>query len=279
MEQSIVVGMTDSDEGRRALAWASERAVTRGSRIELLTVVGGALGAVGEGRILAEITRSAMALLEGDAEVLRERGVHVDTRVEQGSPVDELVAASAVSDLLVIGSGRDHTHGGSLRGSRGIRIVAGAHCPVAVVPILDGRIRRGVVVGFDGSDEADRALSFAFAEAERIEETLTVVHTWQPIPLPPTMSAYPNGYFAGLQKMVAAEVESVLAAHVQEHPGVEIRRVVERGFPAHSISEAARDARMAVVGSHGRGAIARFFLGSTSQFLLDDPPAVTVVVK
>lgn len=49
------------------------------------------------------------------------------------------------------------------------------------------------------------------------------------------------------------------------YPELEVHRVVERGYAATVINRLSRDARLTVIGSHGRGAIARFLLGSTSQ--------------
>ena len=45
MDNTIVVGVTGADVTSRALDWAVQRAVARGQRLELLSVVGGALGA------------------------------------------------------------------------------------------------------------------------------------------------------------------------------------------------------------------------------------------
>jgi nucleotide-binding universal stress UspA family protein len=139
--------------------------------------------------------------------------------------------------------------------------------------------RSGIVVGIDGSAAADRALEFAMTEAEQTAEALSVVHTWQPVPLPVAMDAYPQGYLAGAQRLAEEVVRTTLAKHEPSHPHLDIHRIVERGFPAHRIGELARTSRMAVVGSHGRGAIARFFLGSTSQAVLEEMSTVIVVVK
>ncbi len=279
MEQSIVVGVTESAVCRRVLEWVSVRARERGSRIELVSVVGGALGVVGEGPLLDEALRSANALLEREAELLRSRGVIVDTRVARGDPVGELVETSMVFDLLAIGSDHGGPAGGPRRGLHGTRIVAGAYCPVAVIPDFDLAGRHGIVVGIDRSPIARRALGFAFEEAERSGEPLTVLHTWQPVPLPMSMDAYPHGYLAGAQALAEETVDLALAEIAPAHPRVPVTRVVEQGAPAQQLNELASRARLAVVGSHGKGALARFLLGSTSQRVLEELATVTVVVR
>ena len=48
MNNTILVGVTDAPVSRRALEWAVQRAVDRHMSLELIAVVGGAVGAVGE---------------------------------------------------------------------------------------------------------------------------------------------------------------------------------------------------------------------------------------
>ncbi|MBO0981839.1 universal stress protein [Microbacterium sp. SD291] len=279
MEQSILVGVTDSAVSRRVVDWVSARALERGCRIELVSVVGGAVGVVGEGPIVEAAMKSAGILLEREVEFLRSRGVVAETRIVRGDPVGELIDSSMVFDLLAIGSDYRGSAVGPRRGPHGVRIAAGAHCPVVVVPDMDMSGRRGIVVGVDRSPIARRALAFAFAEAERSGDPLTVLHTWQPVPLPRTMRGYPHGYLSGVQTLAEETVDLALAEISPEHPGVRITRVVEQGPPAQRLNELASHARLAVVGSHGRGALARFLLGSTSQQVLDELSTVTAVVR
>ena len=50
MQEKIIVGVTDAAVSRRAVDWATERATIRGDRLELVSIVGGAAGVIGEGR-------------------------------------------------------------------------------------------------------------------------------------------------------------------------------------------------------------------------------------
>ena len=54
---------------------------------------------------------------------------------------------------------------------------------------------------------------------------------------------------------------------------------MERGYPSQVINARAQGARLAVVGTRGRGALARFLLGSVSQEVLARLATVTAVVR
>ncbi|WP_315067832.1 universal stress protein [uncultured Microbacterium sp.] len=75
MQESILVGVVDTPASRRAVEWAAHRANERLSRVELLSVVGGAIGTVGEGAVVAEAISLTQTLLEREAERVRARGV------------------------------------------------------------------------------------------------------------------------------------------------------------------------------------------------------------
>lgn len=279
MNETVVVGITEASAARRAAAWATDRAADRRDRLALVAVVGGALGVVGEGPILEAGMRRAAELLEQQAVRARERGVVVATRVVRGDPVARLVEASRAGALLVIGSDYRGPDSGPRRGPHGIRIAAGAHCPVAVVPDIDLSARSGIVVGVDGSEASEAAVVFAAAEADRRGEPLTAVSAWTPLPLPLDMRDYPGEYLENMQRLTEEAAAISLAGLRQEYPDLELRRVVERGFPEVVIRRLALGACMTVIGSHGRGPLGRFLLGSVSQLVLEHLATTTVVVR
>jgi nucleotide-binding universal stress UspA family protein len=106
MDNTIVVGVTGADVTSRALDWAVQRAVARGQRLELLSVVGGALGAVGEIAVVEDALAATSAMLEPLAGAVRAQAptLEVTTRVDAGNPVAVLIEASRKASLLVIGS-------------------------------------------------------------------------------------------------------------------------------------------------------------------------------
>ena len=280
MSDTIVVGVTGSPVAARAVDWAVARAAVRGQRIELVGIVGGALGTVGEREVVAEAMDAAQALLDGHVARVGDRGVEISTRVAAGNPVALLVEASSTASLLVIGSDYRGPGEGPARGAHGVRIAAGAHCPVVVVPDRDTAHGEGVVVGVDGSAVSESAVRFAAAEADRLGEKLIAVSVWTPLQAPRNnLAVYPELYLENMQAATEEVLSLALAGIPSDYPDLVVERVVERGYPSHVINAYAEKARLAVVGTHGRGAIARFLLGSISEEVLGRLATVTVVVR
>lgn len=274
----IVVGVTDAPAGWRAVNWAATWAVGRSDQVELVSIIGAAMGVPGEAEVIGEAVTLTQRLLEREANRVRERGVSVGSRVGRGDVVELLIEASKGAALLVLGSDYRGTDFGPARGPHGIRIVAGAHCPVVVVPDLDVTGRSGVVVGVDGSEVSEAAIAFAAAEADRSGQPLTAVSAWSPITVPRGLRAYPDDYLGIMQKMAAEALAVSVAWIPSKYPNLELRCIVERGDPEPVIRRLATQARLAVVGSHRRGPVARFLLGSTSQQVLARLATPTVVV-
>lgn len=281
MSGKIIVGVADDTGSRRAVDWAAERAVARRQQLELVGVIGGAIGAVGEGEILDAARAATAETLDAEAARIAADGLTVTTRVATGDPVAELVDASKGAALLVIGSDYRGPGHGPARGSRGIRIVAGAACPVLVVPDAEPDAdRRGVVVGVDGSPVSEAAIAFAAEEADRLGEPLIAVTVWTPLAAPRnSFMVNPAEYRAGMEQNAREALALSVAGLRSRHPGLQLEERVAEGYPSVVINELAADARLAVVGSHGRGAVRRFLLGSISHEVLQRLATVTAVVR
>jgi len=242
--------------------------------------VGGALGAVGEDAVLAEALEKTYADVEAHAERVRQAGIEVSVRVEAGDPLAVLTAASGAASILVIGSDYRGPGSGRARGAHGVRIAAAARCPVVVVPDIELGERRGVVVGVDGSEVSEDAVRFAAAEAERLDEPLIAVSVWTPLQAPRNdLAVYPELYLSNMQAATEEILALALAGLAVDHPDLEVVRRVERGYPSQMLNEIGATARLLVVGTHGRGAIARFLLGSISHEVLARMATVTAVVR
>jgi len=279
MSGTIVLGVTDAPVAERVIEWGAQRAVDRRQRLRLVTVIGGAIGAVGEDTLVQQIVESTRGNLEHLATQLRQRGIEVDVVAERGDPTEKLVDLSADAALLVIGSDYRGPDSGPARGAHGIRIASAARCPVVVVPDIELEDRSGVVVGVDGSETSENALAFAAADADRLGEPLIAICVWTPIAVPRNFGTYPADYLSNMRQLTAESLGLAIAGLRSDFPDLQIEERVERGYPSEVINDAAQSARMTVVGTHGRGAFRRFLLGSISHEVLSRLATVTTVVR
>ncbi|WP_395243846.1 universal stress protein [Agromyces sp. MMS24-K17] len=280
----ITVGVSTAGEaGRRSVEWAAERAAARGFRLRLVHVVDTAIEATGDAELLLAVHTKAEESLAA-AQQLAERlapGLEIVVDLQQGQPVEVFERLSHQADLLVVGS---DWHGGrrpSRRGVHSLRIAAASHAPVAVIPDVDVSARRGVAVGIDGSPEGARALAFAVAEASRSGEPLIAVHAWDIAVMVGGEYGYGVAMIGTDELGNAAEevLDEALSGVLREHPEVDVVRRVIAGDPVAALVDEATEAKLLVVGSHGRGALARFLLGSVSHGVLAHLEAPTVVVR
>ncbi|GAA2069989.1 universal stress protein [Streptomyces albiaxialis] len=125
-----------------------------------------------------------------------------------------------------------------------------------------------VVVGYDGSAPAARAVDRAAAEAARRNTGLDVLCGW-----PWSPHAYPASGGPGLAMDAALDAVAhrdtaqaaldARAAHVREsHPGMPVTATLTEEAAAPALVRASRDAPLTVVGARGHGGFAGLLLGS-----------------
>ena len=103
---------------------------------------------------------------------------------------------------------------------------------------------------------------------------------WTPVVAPRNdFAVYPDLYLENMQAATEEVLALALAGIASDYPDLEVERVVEQGYPSQVINAHAQRATLTVVGTHGRGAIARFLLGSISQEVLARLATVTAVVR
>jgi len=267
----IVVGFDGSEGAREALVWAAGAARALELPLHVLSawkqpsdaVVAfepGTLPSVEEAQRLVEVRLRAAV-----DEIIRDEPLEVSTEVVRRSAVRALLGAAADAAMVVVGSRGLGGFRGLLVGSVSRQVCEYAPCPVTVIHRVGDRpVRpRTVVVGVDGSEDAQRALEFAADLVARTGAQLVVANATGPHD-PPEPAAIPQAVdLAARRAWVEEWCEPLREAGIAYHVAV------LRGDPRTALLDAARDrdADLIVVGSRGRGRIATLLLGSVATAL------------
>ena len=146
-----------------------------------------------------------------------------------------------------------------------------------------------LLIAYDGSESADAALddvTHAGLPAQGEALVMTIAEVWLPPPPPSAceiveMAATAKGPLGLERRYMAASAAvidaSKLAAKAAERfranfPKWKVDHESAWGSPTFSLFSKAEEfkADLILVGSHGRSALGRFFLGSISQWLLNE---------
>ncbi len=287
MHGGVVVGLDRSQQGWAAVELAASMAARRHLPLTLIHAFEPSQYLVRPAQDLVPdatgMLRNAAERLSDDAlDVIRafHPGLVVDSRVEPGSAVSLLLAASEHASLVVVGSRGTGGFTELLLGSTTLHVAGHASCPVIAVPTPgeEPRERRGVVVGVDGSPRSESAIAFAFEQADDVGEGLTALHAWYDITRTGTGTMMPLGYSPRevLQEERLALAES-MAGWQEKFPDVAVRHRVVAGHPVQALVAESQRSRLLVVGSRGLGSVRSVILGSVSHGVLhhaDTPVAV-----
>ncbi|MBC7441863.1 MAG: universal stress protein [Ramlibacter sp.] len=283
MVEKVIVAIDGGPASRAALEWALDRALTAERlqstpvTLELTTVVELGWSPAGAPQddfqpAYERALAAAVRRVEQAAPQCRKTGY-----IRHGVPTDELVRASQAADLLVIGTNKTGALAGAVYGTLPLRLAAHAKCPVIVVPAAWAPRTGHVVVGLEDDATAAGALFFAAREAARFGRPLSLVHAWE---IPATV-AVEFGAVIPYDELRQAHTE-ILASRAGRvraaNPALEVTEVLEQGPPAYVLVEAARDAALIVVGTHGRSAVGSLILGSVSHDVLLNLPCPVAVV-
>ncbi|WP_336922192.1 universal stress protein [Aquipuribacter sp. SD81] len=145
-----------------------------------------------------------------------------------------------------------------------------APAPSADVPLRDVAPRR-VLVGVDGSAEADAALAEAVDRALAVDAPLVVVGVAEIVPF----AAAVQGELEQLALVVAAEAR---ARACERLPADAVEQHVVSGTPSTVLLGLAREDDLVVVGARGHGRLGRWLLGSTSVAVAAHAPCPVLVV-
>ena len=266
--QPVVVGVDGSRSSVKAANWAVAEAGRLGAELRLVLV--------NDDPARDQYAEDAVRKIAVKCRA-HEPGIDVTGEVTRGHPVEELLRRSATAQLVVVGA---RGHGGfedALLGGVSLNVATHASCPVAAVRADTPNAMGPVVVGVDNSPPSKQALRYAFEAADRLGAKLLVIRAWHEdgllgIPLSPSE-----------RDRVQRDVEKALTDQTIElraaHPEVRTRDVAQRGHPTASLTNAARDARLLVVGHRGGGGFDGLLLGSVASGVLHHAPCTVVVVR
>ncbi len=286
-ENRIVVGFDGSRHAEIALDWAAEGASRRGLGMSVVVASESPARAVYEGgwvepteEFLADAARE---ISTSGCDRVSERfpDLDVDGVVVRVSPAQALIDASETAVAVTLGTRGRGEWTGLLLGSVSAAVVAHATGTVIVIPAGGSQAPDGpIVMGYDVSDDARRAMrfAFAFAAAEPGGAKITVVRAWGAMR---NWRLSPQEH-AELADQVRSEnqqlVDDAIRTAAVGHEGVQVSSRLVHGSPAQALIDASTDARLVVVGSRGRGAFRGMLLGSTSRAVLHSAHAPVAVV-
>jgi nucleotide-binding universal stress UspA family protein len=147
--------------------------------------------------------------------------------------------------------------------------------------MFESPTKYGIIVAVDGSAESDAAVSWAAREASMRHEHVTLMHVVQPVtvnwPVSPEQTTVTEWQEDNARHVIDHAREGLSAALDQPHPP-ESRTDVLHAHPVDALVDASKDARMIVVGSHGRGALGRLLLGSVSRGVVEHAHCPVAVI-
>jgi len=153
--------------------------------------------------------------------------------------------------------------------------VVGAGARTAEGP---GAHLKKLLLATDLTEASASATDEAFALASRLDASLLVVSVIDPGSL-----LMPGGRFRVRVDQVRERREQLAQELVERGraAGIDVSFLIWTGDPGDMIVEAAEaeHADMILVGSHGRGAVGRLFLGSVSEHVVRNAPCPVLVVR
>lgn len=282
---AVVVGIDDSEGGRRALDTAVSEALLSHRPLHVVH----AWASYPTGYTAGTYPRTATELADSIRDYATSVLSTAVTRVREEHPslqvTDELAPGDArqvLEDLsrdaaLVVVGSRGH---GALKrmllGSTSAWLARHAHCPLLVVrPSLDGEKRR-VAVGTDGGHASPQALAFAYEAASRRGVPLTVAHCYDPIPRHFNDNA--TDLAPGEPEAVRRTLAESVAGLAEKYPDVEVTLDAVPKSAVDHLVELSDHVGLVVVGSHRRSTLGRLTHLSTSRVVVEHARCTVAVV-
>ena len=288
MDYGIIVGVDGSPASDAAVRWAAHDAVIRDIRLTLMHMADPAASTWSQAPLLDDFAewqkaeaRSVLAnaLKIADDTVGNTLRIPIDTEYLSLTPVATLVDLSSAAKLIVVGTNGRGALARGLLGSVSSGLVRHARCPVAVIHDVEPRIphptNAPVLVGVDGSSASELATEIAFDEASRRRVGLTALHAW----IARELIELPGVDWPAVKAEEERLMSEALAGWEERYPDVTVTKLLVCDRPARALVETSQSAQLVVVGSHGRNAMTRTFLGSVSNAVVQSVRVPVIVAR
>jgi nucleotide-binding universal stress UspA family protein len=287
-KHGIIVGVDGSPASDAAVGWAAHDAVLRGVPLTLMHVqdpmartwsqakvqeeLAGWQKAEGRG-ILANASKIAHDIANETAPIA------INGELQFSAPGPTLVDRSEDAELIVVGTDGRGALARGLLGSVSSGLVRHARCPVAVIhdgePQMPHPTKAPVLVGVDGSSASELATEIAFDEAARRRVGLMALHAWSNREL----VEVPGVDWPAVKAEEERLMSEALAGWQERYPDVTVRKLLVCEQPARALVETSQSAQLVVLGSHGRNALTRRFLGSVSNAVVQSVRMPVIVAR
>lgn len=284
----MVVGVDGSHHSDHAIDWAARHAKNEGRHLVLLHAIGNpaatvawlSSGGINPTTYLTEADAAGQAITDTAAARVapdRPEGM-VHTAVVRTDARAALLEASGLASLVVIGSRGRGPVSSLLLGSVGAAVAAHGKCAVVVVrPHHHGEVRRGVLVGSDGTEGSTAVLDFAYRQASELGLPLTAMHTvWD------TLAGVTDAHEIGPDDpdyaRAAIDLAESLAGLSEKYPDVPVTKSIVRGSATAGLLALADSMHLVVVGHQRHDPVRRVLFGSVALGVLEHTKTVVAVI-
>ena len=279
----IIVGVDGSPASDAAVSWAAHDAVIRDIPLTLMHVANPAASTWSQAPLLDDFAEwqkaEGRSILANALKIAHDTAgstlrIPVDTEFLSSTTVPTLVDLSNDAKLIVVGTNGRGALARDLLGSVSSGLVRHAHCPVAVIREEHSprphSAQDPVLVGIDGSPTSELATAIAFEEASRRRVGLIALHA---------ELAVPGVDWPAVKAEEERLMSEALAGWQERYPDVTVSKLLVCDKPARAIVETSLSAQLVVVGSHGRNALTRTFLGSVSNAVVQSVRVPVIVAR
>ncbi len=274
----IVVPLDKADPASAALSTARALAARTGAALALLHVINHRYPSTD---LADEQRQIARRWLREEAGALpHDAAAPAIIAIRDGNPAEEIriYADEIEADLICMATHARAGIGRIVLGSVAERVVQDAHLPVLLVrqevATPDIPLGAPVVVPLDGSPRSEAALPYAVALAKRLGAPLTLVRVWDVITPtivgPYAMPMDPQTFEEVEEATEGAAIAYLTNVAARLASDIAARTVSLHGNAAEQLAVYLHKERpgFVVMGTHGRGGVPRWVLGSVAMELV-----------